>query len=161
MALGAGALARQATKREGQAVASGQIYDQAQVEARKASERAARQTAAQAQAQMGAVQAMGAQSPGRGAALARQLGGAIGQAAAAGQAQAATQQAGIAEQRRQAVQAQLERQQERNRQTREALIKGTVGLAAGALTGGGASPVTAAALRGALGNFDDPDKDKE
>ena len=35
MALGAGALARQATKREGQAVASGQIYDQAQVEAKK------------------------------------------------------------------------------------------------------------------------------
>ena len=55
---GAGSLARQATRREGQAVASGQIYDQAQADARKAGDRAARQAAAQAQAQMGAIQAM-------------------------------------------------------------------------------------------------------
>ena len=145
---GAGSLSRQATRREGQAVASGQIYDQAQADARKAGDRAARQTAAQAQAQMGAIQAMGAQSPGRGAARARQLGGATAQAAAAGQALTATQTAGIAEQRRQAVQAQLERQQERNRQTREAVIKGALG--AGAMALGVPPSVTSAALAGAL-----------
>ena len=151
---GAGSLARQATRREGQAVASGQIYDQAQADARKAGEQERRKTAGQLQGVTNAIQAMGAQSPGRAAALARQLGGNLGNVAAGAAAAASKMYGAIAEQRRQAVQAQLERQQERNRQTREALVKGTVGLAAGALDPAG---VSAKALKGALGQFDDDD----